>query len=146
MKKLTILTAVAALAAFGWAGDVDAGPLSEDGDVTCVRSALNSSGFLDDEYTVTWGGGEGADFYAVTFECSSGRGGRSQDAEIDDPTITVDFTVGEFNGANGVKAGWVCHAWGKPLADDHKNSSNPNSATNHELGHDECNFDLGESP
>ena len=151
MKKLTILTAVAALAAFGWASDVDAGFFTEDGTVSCTRTA-NGGDFLDDEYTIFWEGTDGADSYAVTFECSdAGKPSRAQKVTVPDSCVSSFcqselFFVDEFNGVNGIKAGWVCHGWVKPLADDHKNSSNPNNPNRHELGHDECDFDLGESP
>ena len=103
MKKLAILSTVAALAAFGWANDADATPLSEDGEVTCERTDEKGPGFLDDVYTVFWDGTDGADFYTVMFKCSGGPGGRQQSTDVDQPDTDVDFTAGAFNGPGGVK-------------------------------------------
>ena len=58
MKKLAILTAVAALAAFGWVNAASAGGIVQSG-AACSR-VLNLAGVEDDTYLLSWtnqGGG-----------------------------------------------------------------------------------------
>ncbi len=115
MKKLAILSAVAALAAFGWAGDVDAedapivGPL-----VAACTLGTDDPGTADDVYHVAWNdlSGQGADRYGVTLQC--GDSGRHRATAGTDGT-SVDIPVPDMNGWRSLDDGEPCIAWVKAL-------------------------------
>ena len=115
MRKLAILSAVAAFAAFGWASDADAeddpivGPLN----AACNFQA-NPSGTVDDVYRVSWSdlSGQDADRYGVTLQC--GDSGRHRATAGTDGT-QVDIPVPDMNGWRSLDDGEACIAWVKAL-------------------------------
>ena len=121
MKKLTILTAVAALAAFGWASGATAFDCDAPATPSCTYVDADD-GILDDTFTVSYSGVPGCveNAVAVSIVCTDPAKPRSKSGStrLDAGGGAGDvFTVDElnFNGPRGMKTNDVCVAFFKGL-------------------------------
>ena len=138
MKTLVIMTAVAALAAFGWADVAGSHSISDKNEVSCNRT-LNPEGILNDEYTIMWKDVDAA-FYKVTLTCIDYDGnsrGQRVDVVDDDASTTKVFVIKDMQLPESIEEGWVCQAWVRPFVDDHANDEQ-----DHRSGHDVCDYAL----
>ena len=114
MKKLVMLSAVAALAAFGWADVANAGQIG-DPNPTCFVDQ-NGPGFDADAVAVAWNDLAATDAYGVSAVCMDPETGRAKSTKVeveDNPgncpaaTCFATILLPEFNGFSSMRAGDV---------------------------------------
>ena len=126
MKKVTILTAVAMLAAFGWASTAGAGGLF----AVCSLS-INDPGTADDVYTVA-PNERGQDRTAATIMC--GDMGKHNAGGMSVGAGDVLIPVSRINGRRSLRTGDPCIFWAKAL----NAPGTPNSFDEDETFHGAC--------
>ena len=112
MKKLVILSAVAALAAFGWASGADAKHLLAPSGVECTMSN-GGPGLLADDVDCDWDDLAGETAYAITVLCGlDPELPNAKSASMINVADNTDatFLIASFNGAPSITsaAGCIC--------------------------------------
>lgn len=134
MKKLAILSAVAALAAFGWADVADAADFGET-NPTCTQ-VVGATGLSDNSFNVTYGD-LGQFETAVMLACMDPEKGRAKTTSFIDDDFAENVPLTDFNGWRSLRDGDVCVITAKGLHEEGPNNSTVDSA--------DCNTPLDDS-